>query len=198
MSTVNKNVPTVTTCRSVFVPSAVSCLRFGYASFYGIKVTFEHCRSGISSLYLSTGFSLKKGALCLFCELQSRRRKTVLLHQWSLIRPCCDYLCFLPNWCIFRPAVWLVSVPSVKPQTHSDSVWLAIRTHCGSLGGLSYYCDNRCGAIFKTELAWPFFFLWRQNLGLSSPSGPDDSATVQGFFVSFSIRFSLTGFINSD
>lgn len=87
---------------------------------------------------------------------------------------------------------------SVRSQTHSDTVWLAIRTHCGSRSRLSYYRDGCCGVIFETELAWP---LCDGRIGSVSPGGPEAVGWFHrsaAFFVSFSIGFHLTGFINTD
>lgn len=130
--------------------------------------------------------------MCLFCEVQIRREKT-LLHQWSLMSPCCDWVssqikdinfpsfsitCVFPQslFCLcrqhifkYRPAVWLVSVLSVRCQTHLGAVWLAIRTHCGSRSRLSYYCDDCCGAIFEN---WSGLFCGGR-IGSVSPGGPE-------------------------
>lgn len=125
--------------------------------------------------------------MCLFCEVLIGREKT-LFHQWSLMSPCCDWVCSqikginFPSFSItrvfpqslfslcrqhifkYRLAVWLVSVLSVRCQTHSGTVWLAIRTHCGSRSRLSYYCDDCCGAIFEN---WSGLFVMAE-LGLSA------------------------------
>lgn len=93
-------------------------------------------------------------------------------HQLSILF---NYLCFpaitLFSLCRqhifkYRAAVWLVSVLSVRCQTHLGAVWLAIRTHCGSRSRLSYYCDDCCGAIF-TNCSGLFV---TAELGLSAPA----------------------------